>query len=187
MARTTGVRARVLVVALLTGCGGASATTEGGSGSHNMDPEAEPITSGGVTSGGTGTATRTLTQAEFDAQWGGSGHGSTGPAIDFGGVPITGAPTGGPYAAYGGMGYDIEHPIAVCGTDESYVVVASHVCSDGSMPLGGAASAGAAARVGNVGANSTGHIIDLYAVPCASGPVQLFVDMYGCPGGGMPF
>ena len=34
---------------------------------------------------------------------------------------------------------------------------------------------------GNVGANETGHVIDLYIVPCPSGEVSVYVDMYGCP------
>ncbi|MBK7394856.1 MAG: hypothetical protein IPJ34_00770 [Myxococcales bacterium] len=78
-----------------------------------------------------------------------------------------------------------ETPVLRCGPKDSYVYVAKEFkCPDGTNPLGGNPQAGAAARVGNVGANSTGHIIDLYEVPCASGPQRVYVDMYGCKGGG---
>jgi hypothetical protein len=71
---------------------------------------------------------------------------------------------------------------------ESYVYVASEFrCAGGTNPLGGDPRAGAAARVGNVGPNSSGHIIDLYRVPCPEGPRDVYVDMYGCPGGRSPY
>lgn len=75
-----------------------------------------------------------------------------------------------------------ETPVLRCGAKDSYAYVASEFkCPDGGNPLGGDLMAGAKSRVGNVGANSTGHIIDLYEVPCASGPQRVYVDMYGCP------
>jgi len=92
---------------------------------------------------------------------------STGPA------PATPLPAG--------AGTSRENPISACGPADSYRRVAEHRCPDGSQPLGGDPSRGSQARVGNVGPNQTGHIIDQYQVPCPSGPVDLFVDMYGCP------
>jgi hypothetical protein len=81
-----------------------------------------------------------------------------------------------------GSGRTIEDPVSACGPRDSYLYVAAEFrCPDGGNPLGGDPMAGARARVGNVGENSTGHIIDLYRVPCASGPVDVYVDMYGCP------
>lgn len=77
-------------------------------------------------------------------------------------------------------GSSAENPIVCCGPQESYRTVASYECPDGSAPLGGDPDAGRTARLGSVGANSTGHIIDHYQVPCASGPVDVYVDMYGC-------
>ncbi len=74
-----------------------------------------------------------------------------------------------------------EQPLRACGPSDSYRRVAEHRCPDGSVPLGGDPGAGAGARVGNVGPNASGHIIDLYRVPCASGEVDVYVDMYGCP------
>ncbi|MCB9596674.1 MAG: hypothetical protein H6719_28375 [Sandaracinaceae bacterium] len=74
-----------------------------------------------------------------------------------------------------------EAPMMACGPADSYRRVAEYRCPDGTVPLGGSPSAGASARVGNVGANSTGHIIDLYRVPCPGGVVEVHVDMYGCP------
>ena len=76
---------------------------------------------------------------------------------------------------------DAEHPVPACGPLDSYEYVASRFrCPDGTNPLGGDPRAGQASRLGNVGANSSGHIIDVYRVPCASGPVDVYVDMYGC-------
>jgi hypothetical protein len=95
-------------------------------------------------------------------------------------------PTTGPTTAPGKM-VEVnskETPIPRCGPGDSYHYVASEFkCADGTNPLGGNPKAGAAARIGNVGPNSTGHIIDLYEVPCPEGPKRVYVDMYGCPGG----
>lgn len=64
-----------------------------------------------------------------------------------------------------------------------YSFVASWHCADGSMPLAGAPMSGAGSRVGNVGPGPDGHIVDLYRVPCPSGPVDLYVDAYHCGAG----
>lgn len=81
-----------------------------------------------------------------------------------------------------GSGRSAEDPVGTCGPGDSYAFVAREFrCPEGDNPLRGNPAAGANARVGNVGANATGHIIDLYRVPCASGPVDVFVDMYDCP------
>lgn len=79
------------------------------------------------------------------------------------------------------LGFDKEHPVPRCGPRDSYEFVASYACKDGSTPLGGNPANGSKARRGNVGANATGHIIDLYVVPCVGGEQQIYVDMYGCP------
>ncbi len=80
-----------------------------------------------------------------------------------------------------GSGADRESPVATCGARDSYAYIAQRFrCPDGSNPLGGDLEAGRAARVGNVGPNHTGHIIDLYRVPCPGGEVEVYVDMYGC-------
>lgn len=73
-----------------------------------------------------------------------------------------------------------EDPLAACGTTGSYVAVADAECDDGSRPFDGDIPQGARARRGNVGPNASGHIIDLYEVPCPEGPKRIFVDMYGC-------
>lgn len=81
-----------------------------------------------------------------------------------------------------GSGHTAEDPVMACGPADSYRFVAAEFqCPEGGNPLGGDPNAGARARVGNVGASSTGHIIDLYRVPCPSGAVDVYVDMYGCP------
>jgi hypothetical protein len=82
-----------------------------------------------------------------------------------------------------------EQPIAACGTRGSYRYVASeYVCADGANPFAGNANAARDARKGNVGANASGHIIDVYIVPCAGGDEKVYVDMYaGCPEGVSPF
>ncbi len=88
----------------------------------------------------------------------------------------------GPALSARGVGMDAEHPVPACGPGDSYDYVASRFrCPDGTNPLGGDPRAGQASRLGNVGANSTGHIIDVYRVPCATGPIDVYVDMYGCP------
>ena len=65
-------------------------------------------------------------------------------------------------------------------TRSDYQRVAAYRCADGSMPLGGDARAGGAARRGNIGEGPDGHILDLYDVPCPEGAVQIYVDMYHC-------
>lgn len=85
------------------------------------------------------------------------------------------------------MGYDQEHPVGRCGPRDSYRYIASEFrCPDGSNPLNGDLRAGHDARLGNVGENSSGHIIDLYQIPCAGGAQRVYVDMYICPPGVNP-
>jgi len=88
------------------------------------------------------------------------------------------APTAAPAI---GSGTSREDPLMACGPVDSYRRVAEYRCPDGSTPLNGDPGAGQQAREGNVGPNARGHIIDLYRVPCATGGVELYVDMYGCP------
>lgn len=78
-------------------------------------------------------------------------------------------------------GYDKEHPAPRCGPQDSYQFVAEQACEDGSRPLGGDMRAGMKARAGNVGLDAKGHVIDLYVLECPEGPVEIYVDMYGCP------
>ena len=65
--------------------------------------------------------------------------------------------------------------------------------ADGSTPLHGDPHAGAAARLGSSGSHQEGggiedsHIVDIYEVPCPSGPVTLYVCLYHCPPGRSPF
>ncbi|MFO0660494.1 MAG: hypothetical protein U0165_11775 [Polyangiaceae bacterium] len=82
-----------------------------------------------------------------------------------------------------------EEPIETCGARASYAYVASkYTCSDGSNPFRGDAGAARDSRKGNVGANRSGHIVDLYIVPCTGGDEKVYVDMYaGCPEGTSPF
>lgn len=104
------------------------------------------------------------------------------PALQAGPTEGMARATEGPAIAQRGVGMDPEHPVPACGPLDSYEYVASRFrCPDGTNPLGGDPRAGQASRLGNVGANSSGHIIDVYRVPCASGPVDVYVDMYGCP------
>lgn len=79
------------------------------------------------------------------------------------------------------VGFDEEHPVKRCGPQDSYYYVATVFhCDDGSNPFHGDVEAGRQARLRNVGANRSGHIIDLYEVPCPEGPRSIYVDMYGC-------
>jgi hypothetical protein len=82
-----------------------------------------------------------------------------------------------------------ENGIATCGAHKSYEYIATAFkCADGSNPFNGDAYAASASRRGNVGASSTGHIIDLYDVPCPEGNQEVYVDMYaGCGPGESPW
>ncbi len=88
----------------------------------------------------------------------------------------------GRYAGRTGNGTSIEDPISACGPGDSNSFVAGEFqCPEGGNPLGGDPMEGAHSRVGSAGGNSAGHIIDLYRIPCPSGPIEVYVDMYGCP------
>ena len=78
------------------------------------------------------------------------------------------------------------YPIRTCGARQSYRLVASIQCRDGSAPLAGDWRQASRARSGSVGPGPDGHIQDLYRVPCPEGPLPVYVDMYHCPGGGSP-
>lgn len=73
-------------------------------------------------------------------------------------------------------------PIPRCGPRDSYYYVASEFrCPGGGNPFEGELAAAARARAGSVGPDARGHMIDVYEVPCPSGKVDVFIDMYGCP------
>ncbi len=79
------------------------------------------------------------------------------------------------------LGASKETPVPTCGTTHSYDYVASDVvCNDGRSPFGGDLRAAMKARVGSVGGGPSGHIIDLYRVPCPEGLKDVYVDMYEC-------
>jgi hypothetical protein len=77
------------------------------------------------------------------------------------------------------LGRTKARPIAACGGRQSYDALATEVvCADGANPFGGDADKAAQARLGNVGANDSGHIIDVYEAKCPEGARYVFVDMY---------
>ena len=99
------------------------------------------------------------------------------PAAVSASTPASPAPT----APAERTGFDEEHPVKRCGPQDSYYYVATVFhCDDGTNPFHGDVDAGRQARLRNVGANRSGHIIDLYEVPCPEGPRSIYVDMYGC-------
>lgn len=156
---TSGV---ALVCALVWGCGGA--TTQDAPNAFASGGESRAATAPASSAEGAPSAPR---EAE-----------SAGQA-----PPASAMSGGGGVAPLASVGFDAEHPVMRCGPRDSYFYVASqYQCPDGSNPLNGDLALGQRSRQGNVGANSTGHIIDLYVVPCASGPQQVYVDMYGCNG-----
>lgn len=84
-----------------------------------------------------------------------------------------------------GSGRSISDAVRLCHDNggpgrNDYSYIASYRCSDGSMPLDGDAVRGARARLGSIGAGPDGHIVDLYEIPCATGPVRVHVDAYHC-------
>lgn len=182
--RSLGILTSLLLLA--AGCGGAPSPSSASASSTTSGSE-RPVARRIEPTARTADAPHPISREAFEAQW--AETRPTEPALDMGGMGILGAlgAPSGPYAAYGGSGVDAENPIGTCGADESYALVASYVCPDGSMPLGGDAMTGAGARVGNVGANSMGHIIDLYVVPCPTGPIELYVDLYACPDSMYPY
>lgn len=167
-----------LSMMLCAACGSAAeSSTQFSSGGATQTSNA----SSGGAAGAAGTTTSTETSSTTtppsttDARGGETAE--TPLANGAGPAPASGAAT----RAFA-MGGDAEHPVARCGPRDSYYFVATEFrCPDGTNPLNGDLRAGQASRVGNVGANRTGHIIDLYEVPCASGAQRVFVDMYGCP------
>lgn len=90
-------------------------------------------------------------------------------------------------------GATFEHPLETCGAMEGYVAVSRFVCSGGEVPLQGNPELGAHARLGSSGSHMRGssfmdsHIVDIYQVPCADGPVQVYVCLYHCAPGRSPY
>ncbi|UJR86269.1 hypothetical protein [Sandaracinus amylolyticus] len=133
-------------------------------------------------------------QGERVASTGVLGEGASAPSeADVLGRSGYGGAGRGAGGGAGLIGADREHPVPTCGPQESYLFVARDFQCPGGQPnpLGGDPGAGAAARRGNVGPHAysgplTGdplqdaHIVDVYEVPCPSGPVEVFVCMYHC-------
>ena len=68
-----------------------------------------------------------------------------------------------------------------CGPQDSYFYVSTKFkCPGGGNPLGGDIDSGGRARRGNIGPGPDGHILDVYDVPCPTGSVAVYVDMYHC-------
>lgn len=157
----------LLAASLLTACGGArSEPPPGDATSATISAGGEHASNQNGPSGPVGEPSVVASDPQLHA----------GPAAGAARAQQGGA------VALAGLGMDPEHPVPACGPRDSYDYVASRFrCPDGTNPLGGDPGAGQASRLGNVGANSQGHIIDVYRVPCASGPVDVYVDMYGCP------
>lgn len=80
-----------------------------------------------------------------------------------------------------GSGLTLKNPVLRCGPDESYRYVASQFrCPSGENPFRGDVEAARDARRGSDENPKNGHLVDIYRVPCSSGSVHLFVDLYGC-------
>lgn len=80
------------------------------------------------------------------------------------------------------LGRSAEHPVLACGPEESYAYVTRRFqCPGGGNPLGGDLERARSARRGSIPSPQSQHILDVYDVPCPSGTVAVYVDMYGCP------
>ncbi|HEY8945890.1 MAG TPA: hypothetical protein VIM73_16590, partial [Polyangiaceae bacterium] len=78
-------------------------------------------------------------------------------------------------------GTSLKNPVLRCGPEESYRYVADEfVCPSGENPFDGDLVAARKARRGSDENPDNGHVVDIYRVPCNSGSVHLFVDLYGC-------
>ena len=142
----------------------------------------QETTSGGAQIRGGGEVTTSSTTTTGTQVTGPGDSQPVGLAAASGSNP-TGSVATGP-----ALGGDADHPVPRCGARDSYYFVSTEFrCPDGSNPLGGNLALGQRSRRGNVGANNTtGNIIDLYEVPCATGPQRVYVDMYHCPPGVNP-
>jgi len=79
------------------------------------------------------------------------------------------------------LGSSKETPAPTCGTTHSYDYIASDIlCDDGRSPFLGDLRAAMGARSGSVGSGPSGHVIELYEVPCPEGAKEVYVDMYDC-------
>lgn len=73
-----------------------------------------------------------------------------------------------------------DEPVLRCGPQDSYAYVASEYrCPDGTNPFDGDVRKAMRSRSGSRRAEN-GHYVDSYEVPCASGTVTVYVDLYGC-------
>ncbi len=125
------------------------------------EPVADPSSSGGGPS-------ETQRQLAADA--------STLPAFD-----VEAGPDDLRSAASAALGTSKETPAPTCGATHSYDYIASDIlCEDGRSPFLGDLRAAMGTRSGSVGAGPSGHIIDLYEVPCPEGVKEVYVDMYDC-------
>ncbi len=156
-------------VVLLGACGGRAATNAAARGSTTI----AAVPGGGSPGEAAGGIAREGTPA---TSGGSAANVAAGPGDSAG---SSGGPA--PSATSPDVGSSRENPVMRCGPRDSYYYVATEFrCSDGTNPLGGDVRMGSQARLGNVGPNSTGHIIDRYSVPCPEGARDVFVDMYGC-------
>ncbi|HEX7499235.1 MAG TPA: hypothetical protein VF524_02925 [Polyangia bacterium] len=120
-------------------------------------------------------------------------------AIVLSACATAGAPSPSPDKTSGGgsdrAGHSKANPYFACGARTSYLLVASVFrCPDGSNPFHGDLRAAAGSRRSNVGQHMpapdgdffNSHIVDLYSVPCATGPEEIYVCMYHCEDGKSP-
>ena len=123
------------------------------------------------------------------AACGGSGAASTTDTTDETATTAGGAEQDSLPAGSGvSTGPAEEALLKVCGPRVSYERVSQFQCPDGSTPLGGDWRAGQQARLGSTGSHlpepptdpMNSHIVDIYQVPCPSGPVEVRVCMYHC-------
>lgn len=78
-------------------------------------------------------------------------------------------------------GSSLTEPVVRCGPEESYHYVADEFrCPSGENPFAGDTEAAKKSRRGSNENPRNGHVVDIYRVPCQSGDVHLFVDLYGC-------
>jgi hypothetical protein len=93
-----------------------------------------------------------------------------------------GAAAGGSKTPPSSAGSSVEQPIMRCGPQDSYEYIAREVrCADGKNPFAGNVEAARRSRSGSQARPRSDHLVDTYEVPCASGTMTVFVDMYGCP------
>lgn len=77
-------------------------------------------------------------------------------------------------------GATLNNPLVTCGARASYERVAAFKCATGETPFSGDLESARTSRKGALKSPKSGHMVDIYEVPCPGGTESVYVDLYGC-------